>query len=253
MDRHATLFPTVPPVGTSEQRWGCSRTPSSRDSQGGPVHIIAHSMGGLDSRILIARNHHGLANPGRIASLTTLSTPHRGKPGCGFDRRPKAGRRTARDIQCDPTSHRRTRHSDRCARQSDHGKCLDGAGRGPDVSAYSLSFVFRGRTLGHSADVLRPRAGASVHAHGDGVAERRRGGIGFARYGEFQQPSWPCDHVDMVGTISIPSTWAPSSSIISPRSTPSSAVCSAFTSASSRTSPCRTACAHRPRAAGRPS
>jgi triacylglycerol lipase len=39
-----------------------------------PVHIVAHSMGGLDSRYMIARL--GMAD--RVLSLTTLGTPHRG-------------------------------------------------------------------------------------------------------------------------------------------------------------------------------
>lgn len=40
------------------------------------VHIIAHSMGGLDSRYLIS----SLRYASKIASLTTLETPHRGSP-----------------------------------------------------------------------------------------------------------------------------------------------------------------------------
>ncbi|MFL5263359.1 MAG: esterase/lipase family protein, partial [Anaeromyxobacteraceae bacterium] len=40
------------------------------------VNIVAHSMGGLDARLAIARL--GLA--GRVASLTTIGTPHRGTP-----------------------------------------------------------------------------------------------------------------------------------------------------------------------------
>jgi triacylglycerol lipase len=39
-----------------------------------PVHILAHSMGGLDSRYLISRL--GMAD--RVLTLTTLGTPHRG-------------------------------------------------------------------------------------------------------------------------------------------------------------------------------
>lgn len=43
------------------------------------VHILAHSMGGLDGRYLLSP-----ANPGNIAdrvcSLTTIGTPHRGSP-----------------------------------------------------------------------------------------------------------------------------------------------------------------------------
>jgi triacylglycerol lipase len=44
-----------------------------------PVHVIAHSMGGLDARFLLSP-----ANPSnmsdRIVSLTTISTPHQGSP-----------------------------------------------------------------------------------------------------------------------------------------------------------------------------
>lgn len=49
-----------------------------------PAHFIAHSMGGLDSRYLLspANPHTTPENDlaGRIASLTTISTPHRGSP-----------------------------------------------------------------------------------------------------------------------------------------------------------------------------
>src|SRR5262249_6462978 len=41
---------------------------------GGPVHLIAHSMGGLDARYAIS--HLGLAD--HVLTLTTLGTPHRG-------------------------------------------------------------------------------------------------------------------------------------------------------------------------------
>jgi len=40
------------------------------------INIIAHSQGGLDSRRLISALDYG----GRVASLTTISTPHRGTP-----------------------------------------------------------------------------------------------------------------------------------------------------------------------------
>ena len=41
-----------------------------------PVHIIAHSMGGLDARYMISR----LDMADRVLSLTTIATPHRGSP-----------------------------------------------------------------------------------------------------------------------------------------------------------------------------
>jgi len=45
-----------------------------QDTGGPKVHIIAHSMGGLDSRFIISR----LGMEDRIASLTTIGTPHFG-------------------------------------------------------------------------------------------------------------------------------------------------------------------------------
>ena len=49
----------------------CAQKPGCDASK---VHIIAHSMGGLDSRYLISKLGYG----DRVASLTTISTPHRG-------------------------------------------------------------------------------------------------------------------------------------------------------------------------------
>ena len=40
------------------------------------VHLIAHSMGGLDSRYLVSC----LGMAGRVLTLTTVGTPHRGTP-----------------------------------------------------------------------------------------------------------------------------------------------------------------------------
>jgi triacylglycerol lipase len=45
-----------------------------RVPDGGPVHLIGHSMGGLDGRFMISRL--GMAD--RVKSLTTVGTPHRG-------------------------------------------------------------------------------------------------------------------------------------------------------------------------------
>jgi triacylglycerol lipase len=47
-----------------------------REVAGQKVHIIAHSMGGLDSRFMISKL--GMAD--RVLSLTTIATPHHGSP-----------------------------------------------------------------------------------------------------------------------------------------------------------------------------
>jgi triacylglycerol lipase len=46
-----------------------------RESKAGRVHLIAHSMGGLDARHLIVQTP-GMA--AKVASLTTIGTPHHG-------------------------------------------------------------------------------------------------------------------------------------------------------------------------------
>ncbi len=40
------------------------------------VHVVGHSMGGLDARYLVAR----LGYADRVSSITTIATPHRGSP-----------------------------------------------------------------------------------------------------------------------------------------------------------------------------
>src|SRR5207237_2783185 len=52
----------------------------SRRFPHGEVHIIAHSMGGLDARYLLAQNLQCLVDRGRVVSLSTIATPHRGSP-----------------------------------------------------------------------------------------------------------------------------------------------------------------------------
>lgn len=46
----------------------------------GPFHLVAHSMGGLDSRYLIAHLQPDAETENRILSLTTIGSPHRGSP-----------------------------------------------------------------------------------------------------------------------------------------------------------------------------
>ncbi len=74
-------FPQVPVVGAIEVRARALATeitgfrfpePDAR------IHVIAHSMGGLDARYALHRDLSGLA--ARVASLSTIATPHRGSP-----------------------------------------------------------------------------------------------------------------------------------------------------------------------------
>jgi triacylglycerol lipase len=74
-------FPQVPVVGSIELRARALaaeimgfRFPEA-DAR---IHIIAHSMGGLDARYALHRDVLGLT--ARVASLSTIATPHRGSP-----------------------------------------------------------------------------------------------------------------------------------------------------------------------------
>ncbi len=73
--------PALPPVGSIVARAAAlaeavNALPAHR------VHLIAHSMGGLDARYAIDRL--GLA--ARVRTLTTIGTPHRGTPAADMGR-----------------------------------------------------------------------------------------------------------------------------------------------------------------------
>jgi len=67
--------PRVPPIGSVVAR-AEKLSSSVRALSAKKVNLIAHSMGGLDARYAICRL--GLAD--RVASLTTIGTPHLGTP-----------------------------------------------------------------------------------------------------------------------------------------------------------------------------
>lgn len=71
-------FPKVNTIGSIADRAAQLASQIDNFFKQGPIHVIAHSMGGLDTRYLLAHNLNGLA--GRIASLSTISTPHGGSP-----------------------------------------------------------------------------------------------------------------------------------------------------------------------------
>jgi triacylglycerol lipase len=68
------LVPRLPATQGVPERAAALKDFLDHEAPGQPVHLVAHSMGGLDSRYLISRL--GLAD--RVLSLTTLGTPHRG-------------------------------------------------------------------------------------------------------------------------------------------------------------------------------
>lgn len=68
------LTPNLSPTGSVADRAQQLKDFLEQEAPGDGVHIFAHSMGGLDARYMISK----LGMDNRVASLTTLGTPHRG-------------------------------------------------------------------------------------------------------------------------------------------------------------------------------
>ena len=66
----------VAPLGSIAERAGQLKAFIEEKCPHEEVHIIGHSMGGLDARYMISK----LGMASRVLSLTTLGTPHRGTP-----------------------------------------------------------------------------------------------------------------------------------------------------------------------------
>jgi len=66
---------SVPTTGSIEERANALENEISKKALGRDVNIVAHSMGGLDSRFLISHIKPAKFN---VLSLTTVATPHRG-------------------------------------------------------------------------------------------------------------------------------------------------------------------------------
>jgi triacylglycerol lipase len=68
------LIPNLSPTAGIAERARELKDFLQEHSPSDPVHLLAHSMGGLDSRYMISR----LGMGGHVLTLTTLGTPHRG-------------------------------------------------------------------------------------------------------------------------------------------------------------------------------
>lgn len=80
IDRYLAMFgnrvlvPRLSPTRSVAQRASQLKAYLDRHAPGEAVHIMAHSMGGLDARYMVT--HLGMSS--RVLSLTTIGTPHRG-------------------------------------------------------------------------------------------------------------------------------------------------------------------------------
>jgi triacylglycerol lipase len=185
------------PPSTEEER----RVANTLDARQ-KTHLLAHSMGGLDSRFMLSP-----ANPShvaaRVASLTTIATPHRGSPIAnviaaklgrnGFSLFKKFEKKRFRKmiehlgISLDGL-HDLTMEA--CERFNQ--KYIDH----PNVRYFSIAG--QGRAEGRpTAKLLYPTYKYIKKKTGesnDGLVT-----VASARWGEFDSNLWPADHADMVG------------------------------------------------------
>ena len=81
---YTVYTPVVSPIATSEDRaeeLAEQLDEILRETGARKVHIVAHSQGGLDARVLVS----GLGYADRVATLTTLATPHLGSDAVLLD------------------------------------------------------------------------------------------------------------------------------------------------------------------------
>jgi triacylglycerol lipase len=167
------------------------------------THIIAHSMGGLDSRYLLSpESKKQLLAP--VRSLTTISTPHQGSPIANLIGRPFELRKLhhlpfrpsgdllevglknlgisldgLRDLttsSCSAFSARYTNH--------------------PSVAYYSVAGSGRGR--------FHPTASVLLVFHHYILSKTGKANDGLvpvdsAKWGTFDEATWPADHAEEVG------------------------------------------------------
>ena len=175
------------------------------------AHIIAHSMGGLDSRYILSPANKNTTSANdvvpHIASLTTVSTPHRGSPiadlialktgaepaeknvlnaaGLTEDRAEHMLNRLGISLQGlqDLTTENTRRFND---------AFLDN----PKVRYFSVAGGGRAQ-FPHAAALLLPfylYIEFTTHEANDGLVT-----VSSAKWGAFDEQLWPTDHADEVG------------------------------------------------------
>ena len=194
------LFPAVPTTSTVAARAEALAQQIDAAFPAGPIHVVAHSMGGLDTRSLLSRNLRGLAAPGRIASLSTISSPHRGSPVADLLVGPEPNGAGVR-----PFVYSALRHAfDALGLSLDAlGELTTGSTAAFNTAHTNVSHVRYISYAGDRADsiALKP-AHLYIESLGQSDAERVNDGIvsiASATWGELITPRWPTDHFGELG------------------------------------------------------
>jgi triacylglycerol lipase len=180
------LVPSLSPTSGVAERAAQLKAYLDRHSPGEPVHIIAHSMGGLDSRYLISQ----LGMSRRVLSLTTLGTPHRGSSFADW-----ALGRLARllrpffELFSIPTQ---AFYDVTVARCREFNEKVPDA---PGVRYFSVAARHVGNFFSHPEWVLSHQIVKQAEGENDGVVS-----IASATYGE-RVDIWDGDHLSLVNWL----------------------------------------------------
>ena len=172
-----------------------------------PIHIIGHSMGGLDARYALHRNVAGVA--ARVASLSTIGTPHGGSPIADLIVGPTpGGRQWRRRI------YRAVRRAARALglRTGALADLTTGSARQfnqehPDIGGIPC-FCYAGNRP--ETYLLRVTA-ACIRDVGQTAAERENDGlvsVASAAWTPLAERPWPTDHLGEVGRTLTPPRFA---------------------------------------------
>jgi len=179
------LVPNLSPTGGVAARATQLKQFLDRHSPGEPVHLVAHSMGGLDSRYMVSR----LGMGERVLTLTTLGTPHRGSSFAdwGVSRLSRVVRPVLELLGL-PTQAFRDLTTASCRRFNEDV---------PDVAGVRY-FSVAGR---HDGSLLMPEWYLSYNivlqneGHNDGIVS-----VASARWGEALEV-WDGDHLSLVNWL----------------------------------------------------
>ena len=203
-------FPRVPVTGSIDARAealaaaiGAFRFPDPS----APIHIIGHSMGGLDARYTLHRNISGVA--ARVASLSTIGTPHRGSPIADLIVGPGPGGRQVR------------RRVYRAVRRGARALGLRTGALADLTTGYARQFNDEHPDIGdipcfcyagHRAEAYLLRVtGAYIRDVGRTPAERENDGlvsVASAAWKPLAERPWPTDHLGEVGRSLTPPRFA---------------------------------------------
>jgi triacylglycerol lipase len=185
------LVAQLPPTGGVADRAARLKEFLDREAPAEPIHLLAHSMGGLDSRYMIS--NLGMAE--RVLTLTTIGTPHRGSAFADWGvSRFERVLKPVFDALAIPRQAFYDLTMARCAEFNQH------VHDAPGVRYFSVAGQHQGHWLSPEWQLSYPIV-TQVEGPNDGVVS-----VASATYGEGCEV-WQGDHFSLINWLN-PLSWA---------------------------------------------